>query len=315
MRRTWVRRAVITPRAGGAEFAARVAAARQALTANPDSRDRHKELFRWLALFGALDEAGEVATRWMARDPLDPEALQAAADVAARRGSRDVSIRLLGGVVDVRPDDLALHERLALLHSRAGDDRAACAHRVSAAEIRGDVARLSAALSCAQALGHGEAASAMREAVPDMALRAQLVTAAAAPADPAARGELMVRASWEGREDLDIVLLDPQGRRVSWQGGRAGVTVTGPRDFGREDLGVARASTGTWVVEMVRTGPNTGGSMPTGTVTVSLLGQRVTVPLRMEEDRVRVAHVRVTSEMVLVPMQGPVQGPMPSIAR
>jgi hypothetical protein len=308
MRRTWVRRATIVARTDGDEFAGRVSAARQALMANPDSRDRHKELFRWLSLLGELDQAGEVATQWMARDPLDADALQAAADVAARRGQRDVSVRLLGGVVDVRPDDVALHERLAVLHSRAGDTRAACAHRVAAAEVRGDAARLGAALRCARALGHGEAAAAMRDAVPDVALRAQLAgESASEPVDPSARGELMLRASWSGGDDLDLVLVDPQGRRVSWQGGRAGVTVTGARDTGREELGVSRASTGTWAVEVVRSDASSRGLPVSGTVTVSLLGQRSTLPFRLEGGSVRVAHVRVTSEMVLVPMQGPTQ--------
>jgi len=311
MRRTWVRRAAITPRVGTAEFAGRVATARQALAESPDSRDRHKELFRWLSLQGELDQAGEIATRWMVRDPLDPEALQAAADVAARRGERDVAVRLLGGVVDVRPDDLGLHERLAVLHTRGGNDRAACAHRIAAAEIRGDVARLSAALACARALGHTEAAAVMRDAVPDVTLRAQLATLAAPPGEPSARGELMLRAVWDGGEDLDLVLVDPQGRRVSWQGGRAGVTVTGPRDLGREELGLSRASTGTWLVEVVRAGSAAGGARRTGSVTVSILGQRAVVPFVMEGASARVAQVRVTSEMVLVPMQGPV----PALAR
>ena len=38
-----------------------------------------------------------------------------------------------------------------------------------------------------------------------------------------------------------------------------------------------------------------------------ILGQRSTLPFRLEGGSVRVAHVRVTSEMVLVPMQGPTQ--------
>ena len=84
MRRTWVRRAAVS--AGGtttASLQSRIETARQALSANPDSRDRHRELFRWLSVAGELDEAANVAGRWIARDPLDADALMRQADVSA----------------------------------------------------------------------------------------------------------------------------------------------------------------------------------------------------------------------------------------
>ena len=70
--------------------------------------------------------------------------------------------------------------------------------------------------------------------------------------DTSVRGDLQVSASWYGGEDLDIALIDPQGARISWQGGRAGVTASGATNPSRESLGVSRASTGEWLVEVVR---------------------------------------------------------------
>jgi tetratricopeptide (TPR) repeat protein len=304
MRRTWVRHAAVAPSSeDGAGFTTRIETARRALLSNPDSRDRHRELYRWLSLSGALEEAAEVAQRWATRDPLDPEALQRLSDVAARRGDRDRAVRLLGGAVDVRPDDTGLLERLAVLHERAGDAEAGCAYRVSLSELRGaDAVALGRAARCERAAGRSALAERVLSAAP-APLRAQAeARALEAPAADGLRGEFTIDASWDTSEDLDLALIDPRGARLSWQGGRAGVTARDMQDRGREALGV-RATTGEYLVEVVRARP---GTTPVrGRVTVSLLGERRTIPFVLTNGRQRVARVTVTREMVLVPVSRP----------
>jgi hypothetical protein len=321
MRRTWVRRASVN--AGGATTAslqARIEAARQALSANPDSRDRHRELFRWLSVAGELDEAATVAGRWIARDPLDADALMRLADVAARRGDRLRAMRWLGGVADVRPDDVLLLDRLAMMHARAGDAETACAYRVAAAESRSrDAARVAEAVRCERAGGREAFASKMLELLTDGAQRARaeaLAQGDGADAMGALRGELLAQATWDAGDDLDLVLIDPNGVRVSWQGGRAGTAVGDPLSGGRESLSLARLSTtGEWRLEVVRTGKQVADPLDEdddardaavrGSVTVTALGERRVLPFTLVGSRALVGRVVVTREEQLVPTQGP----------
>ena len=83
-----------------------------ALTASPDSRDKHRALVQALAYAGETERARDVAARWLDRDPLDPQALGYEADLLGRDGQRDRALRTLAGLVDLDPDRVALHERM-----------------------------------------------------------------------------------------------------------------------------------------------------------------------------------------------------------
>jgi len=321
MRRTWVRRAAVS--AGGtttASLQSRIEAARQALSANPDSRDRHRELFRWLSVAGELDEAATVADRWIARDPLDADALMRQADVSARRGDRLRAMRWLGGVADVRPDDVLLLERLATMHARAGDTETACAYRVAAAESRSrDAARVAEAVRCERAGGREAFASKLLELLTDGAQRARAeALALGGGSDPmgALRGELLAQATWESGDDLDLVLIDPSGVRVSWQGGRAGTAVGDALSGGRESLSLSRLSTtGEWRLEVVRTGKQSADPLDDdddardaavrGSVTVTALGERRVLPFTLVGPRALIGRVVVTRQESLVPTSTP----------
>ena len=275
---------------------------------NPDSRDRHRELYRWLALSGDVDEAAEVAARWTGRDPLDPDAITRLADVTALRGEREKSVRILSGVLDVRPDDLAAHERMATLHERANDPEAACAYRVSAAEVRPqDASVVARAVRCERALGRGASAARLLAAVSDATVRTRAEAEAGAVASTSdVRGELTVTASWAGGEDLDLAVVDPRGQRFSWQGGRTGITARQATDLAGEALGVSRLSSGEHVIEVVRTGASRRPLQVR--VTVRALGQERTVNVTLTGERARVAKVNVVRESQLVPAEGPVPG-------
>ena len=310
MRRVWVRRASIATAPSGdqpdASFVARAERARQSLLEMPDSRDRHREVLRWLALTGEVDEAVSLAARWTSRNPLDADAIARTADLAARQGDRERAVRVLAGVLDVRPDDVAAHERMALLHERAGEAERACAYRVTIAELRPrDASALAKALRCERSLGHSQSATRLLDGVTDPTLRARAEAEAATVVDSTegdARGEMTVTATWDGGEDLDVAVIDPRGVRLSWQGGRTGITARRVTDRAGEALGLPRLSTGEHVIEVTRTAPS--NQVIHGRITVRVLGQERTVPFVLSEERVRVAKVNLTREAQLVPAGG-----------
>ena len=97
-----------------------IAAAERAVQDNDLKRDSVKKLYTLYFLSGDLTHASDIAEKWSEHEPLDPDALTARADVAAARGDRDLAIRILGSVVDVRPGDYKAQWRLARLNRWAG---------------------------------------------------------------------------------------------------------------------------------------------------------------------------------------------------
>jgi hypothetical protein len=311
MRRIWVRRGSVA--AGRVETGAdrtRIEAARQALLAVPDSRDRHRDLYRALSIAGEFDEAADIATRWSTRDALDPEAITRLADMAARRGDRDRAVRLLAGIVDVRPDDVTGLTRLAQLHERAGEQDEACAFRVSIAQLRAwEADSFTPAVRCERALGHAASATRLLLSLTDATLR-QRVEAAASVGGSAgvatqgpARGEVTVQASWDAPVDLDVALIDPTGNRISWMGGRTGVTASNVRGLRGEGLGLARGATGEYTVEITRTA-SSDQQFVRGQLELGALGDHRTVAFALApgSNAERVARITITRESQLVPL-------------
>ncbi len=296
VRRVWVRTGEVqtTTSVTSGERRA-VDTAQAALRANPDSRDRHRDLVRALSRAGELGPAKETVRAWMLRDPNDPEALTFLADIAAREGERDESLRVLSGVVDLAPGDASLHERLAKAFERGGDAARACSHRIALAEIQsGDAAKVAAAVRCERALGREEGARWLLDATSDATLRTRIETAASETVDPErARGELMLNATWSGGTDLDVALITPQGSRLSSAGGRTTVSATDSTALGRESVGLRRASVGTYVIEVTRTKAD-DATPAMGRIEVEILGSRRVLEFTMNGPRVTVGRVAVT---------------------
>lgn len=302
MRRVWVRTAAIEGERSAEAYAARVRAARERVAQNPDSRERYRELYRWLSLAGELNEAESVARRWSERDPLDVDALTRLADIALRKGDRAKALRYLASTVDARPQDAARVERLAIAYARLGDEDGACAWRASLAELRrGDANAQAAALRCERARGHSALAALVLEGS-EPAVRARADALAAEPTVVAqSNGELAVEGRWSGGGDADIVLVAPDGLAVSWMGGRTRLLSQGVTSETSERLGVSWASQGEWRVEVVR---GAGESALRGTVTVSVLGRRRVFDVSTEGDRDTVGRVVMTRRSELVPVGG-----------
>jgi hypothetical protein len=310
MRRIFERKATFVPgNSIASDKASEIVAAEAALKAAPDSRDRTASLFALYAASGRVGEAQELAARWASRDALDPDALLARADLAARSGDRDRSARILSGLADVRPGDRAVQERLAAFHEAAGDHRLACRHHLAlAALVPAEAKVVAGATRCAREQGLTELSGLLRADAPER-LRAEIdrLALAAAPAAPPLVGDVRIAATWSGGEDLDVALVDASGKRYAWSGSPSRtvrVSAEDPASLRSETVAVANLPSGSYLVEITRAHDAATGPV-TGEVAFTLPGGVVQkVPFTLTGPRAEVGTVRVFFTSRLVPLEG-----------
>ena len=279
-----------------------VSRAETQLRLEPNSRERHRALVQALAYAGDLERAHTVARQWLERDRLDPEALGYMADVLARIGRRDDSIRTLSGAVNLQPDDRTLHERLAAAFERVGAAEHACAHRIALAAISpADAAVAGRAVRCQRATGRPAAADRLLAAADPLARPRFELAAAEPPAGERATGDLVLRATWSGGSDLDISLIAPDGKRISWLGGRRGVTADGAGRTGSESMALRRISAGNYLVEIARTNPANRAPIA-GSIHVRVLGVERELHFNLASEHATVGRVAVARKSRLVPL-------------
>lgn len=314
MRRVWVGHAAIRAEAGPA-LADKIAAARSALDAAPDERNKHKNLVKLLAQAGRLDDLAAALDVWSGRDPLDADGVAARADLAARRGDRDGSLRILGGALASSAlsarDGAIWAESVARGYERLGRPEV-CAFRVAAAELApANVDAVARAVACEASRGIG--LDGWTEGMPEA--RVRQVVAALAKVDPArpdgSGGELTVSATWDGDVDLDVGVVDPSGRRAGVASRVRSARVVGATAHDRETLSLAAAEAGSYVVEIARTSPESAGRPVSGRLTIRAFGQSRTVPFTLSGTRAEAARVDVRWESELVPVDPPARAPGP----
>lgn len=269
-------------------------------------RSALKELYVVDFLAGDLERAADVAERWSSKDPLDPDALTARADLAAQRGERDLAIRILGSVVDVRPGDYKAQWRLARLHRWAGAPARGCRHSLAVAQLMLQDEKLVAeGVRCARDVGQASWAEDLLAAVTPT-LRGAVERLAAAPrASDELSGDLRVEASWHGAEhDLDLVILHPEGFRVSWLGAptRSVISATDVLSVHREGLALRGAGAGQYAIEIVRSSP--GLEPVRGSLELVAGKARRSVPFVLTGERLRVATAEIKLASRLVPVEG-----------
>ncbi len=306
MRKIWERvgRIVTPPLLPDRVTPEALAMAERDASGDDPSRESMKRLYTLSLLGGHLDRAADVAERWSAKDPLDPDALTARADVAAARGERELSIRILGSVVDVRPGDQKSVFRLARLFRWAGNPELSCRYSLAAAETRSSDPRLlSEAVRCARDLGQAPVASDLMSLADDATRRAAEVFLSAKPIDPSTlSGDLRLEATWDGGDDIDLSLLPPDGARVSWLGAptRAVITARDVRSTSREGLALRGGAPGDYLVEVTR--PSGHRGTVRGSVVVYAAGDRRVVPFELDGTSARVALLKITTRPRLVPL-------------
>ncbi len=281
-----------------------IARAERDAAANALDRDAVKRLYTLYFLSGDVDRASHVAEEWSAKDPLDPDALTARADVAAARGERELAIRILGSVVDVRPGDHKAQWRLARLRRWAGQAALGCRNSLAIAQIRSTDARLlEEAVRCERDLGNADVASALTAAASDATrTAADALLAVPAPDASALLGDLRLQATWDSGDDLDLSLLPSDGNRVSWLGAptKAIITARDVESTSREGLALQGGAPGDYVVEVTR--PEGHTRTVRGSVDITAAGERRSVPFVLDGQRMRVALVKISAKSRLVPL-------------
>ncbi len=304
MKKVWTRQAALGTFDGvSTSIEKAIADAQDALVKNPDSREKHRALVQALSYAGKLDEARDVANRWLERDKLDPQALGYIADILGREGKREQSLRTLAGLVDLDPDRATLHERMINAYERTGRLAQACSHRIALVGLTTKEAakRAGAAARCLRSLGRtGDADLVMASLVDDKARTEAEKAATVAPVDARVAGDLVINAKWENTADLDISLVAPDGTRVSWMGGRTDITVADSTAHDREQLSVKRLKKGNYLIEISRGEP--ANSTVRGTLDVSVLGQKKSMPFELSGERVVVGKISVTMTSHLEPV-------------
>lgn len=305
MRRVWERRGEVlvdrfVPKAASGN--ALTDAARE-LARDDAKRQNLKRAFALSSAAGELAEAARLARRWVEKEPLDPEAITALADVEARRGNRDVAIRMLGSVLDVRPGDTAAHKRLARLERWAGHHDLACRHRIAMAEAKSrDLGLVADAVRCSRELAMQHVAEALLAAAAE-GDRSGIEQRAAqrAPDEAALSGDLRIEASWSGATDLDLALLDTDGHRISWLGAatRAVISAKDATSSSREGLAVRGAAPGEYVLELTR---GNGAGSARGELIVTIADTVRRIPFSFDGEHQAVALLRVTMQPRLVPL-------------
>ena len=323
MKRIFVRHGEIVADASPPVAAEAVAKARAAVAAAPDERSKHKELAKVLARNGQLEELAESLEKWSKRDPLDFDVIVSRADLVARQGDRDESLRVLGGALAASAldakDAVLLAQAVAASYERLGRAEA-CAFRITAAELKTtDADAVARAIVCERADGRPDAAEAWMSRLKDAGARAAVTAAIArveaAKAAPNPTGDIVVDATWDGGAgvDLDVAIVDPSGRRASAASRLRGAKVKDASSTARETLALSSGEGGTFVVEIARaSGSRAGGDPPvTGSVTIRAFGQSRVVPFTLTSQRTQLARVVARWEAQLVPFDGDTVGFVP----
>jgi len=297
MRRTWVRVPSVSPYDGVNENIKKVIASSEAaLAASPDSREKHRALVQALAYAGEIDRAREIANKWLERDKLDPQALGYQADLLGRDGQRELALRTLAGLIDLDADRSALHERMVRAYEAAGRMSQACAHRIALVALSPkDAAIVGATMRCLRSIGRDDDAQIVAKDLPDDSMRAAAEKAATIPViAPKLGGDLVVNARWETTADLDLSIVTPSGERVSWMGGRTDVVVGDVSNSQKEQLALKSLKRGNYLIEISRGGTSTGPIR--GSIDVSVLGTKKTLPFELLGSRVVIGRLAVALE-------------------
>ena len=288
------------------ELATTLTDAEAAQKATPDSRDKTVAFFKSLVAAGRIGEAQELTAKWSQRDALDPEALFARADLAAMTGSRDRALRILSGIADVRPGDKAIQTRLASTFMQMGARDLACQNRITLSDLDStDVNAAAGAVRCTQDLGFSGLATAIRDGV-DVNLRSRVDDATKTVKLDVAplAGDVKVTATWSAPVDLDVALIDRNGKRFSWLGSplkSVNVSVSDPTSTRTETLGVQGLNAGNFVIEVVRASSST--QPVSGELTIAMPGGETRkVPFVLTGNRAEVGSMRVFFTSRLVPV-------------
>ena len=281
---------------------ARVDALSRLVSRDPTRRSAHGKLVR-AAIRAGHPGAMEFARDWAEVDPDHAPALLSLADMLNAAGD-PAAARAYASAVEVRPFNKRQHEDLAIGLTGKGDLTRACSHRQAIVSIdpsqvehhaqlircfnaarRVDDARRALADARSRAEGKGKALEATFAT-----LESELAAVALPPEVKLHRGaQLQATVTWTGEDDLDIVVVDKRGRRLSALRPQGKVRV---REGTRDETLTMRRVKGSVFVEVVRQSGAPVATPVSGTLTVKTSsGRKKTIPFTLREGTIRLAKV------------------------
>jgi hypothetical protein len=285
--------------------------AETALKLSPESRDKTVLLYKALMASGRVGEALELASKWSNKDALDPDALIARADLAAMNGDRERALRILSGLADVRPSDKSMQKRLATVFTQMGAPDLACQHQIALADLDAkDTSAVAAALRCSQDQGLSNLGQTLLASAPSKDKdKIENIARSLKPSElPALLGDLRVTATWTAPVDLDLAIIDKNGKRLSWLGSAAPNLTVRAKDAtstSTETLSLSGMPSGNFMVEVVRAKSSASSGPITGELTFTLPGGETRkVPFTVTNQRAEVGSLRVFFTSRLVPLSG-----------
>ncbi len=273
-----------------------IEALRRAVQAEPTRRSAHGALVR-AALRGGHADALPAARAWAEADPEHAPALLALADALAAQGD-PLAARAYASAVELAPFVGKEHATLARGFELAGDLRRACSHRRAQVSIDPRDVEARAQLSaCLARRGEPVAARAQLDRARADArgpLAAIAVAQAVLAGEPAAvvlprRGQLRATLRWRGEDDLDVAVVDRQGRRRSARHPLGVAVAEGP---GLDRLVLPRVA-GSVIVEVTRSHALDDEDLPPVAAELELRvgGRTRVVPVVLTRGSARVARV------------------------
>ncbi len=308
MRRVWYKEAVVRGAGDATRWEEAQLAQREArLDEEPNSRERTLAVVRWRIRVGQLEGAERMAQAWLARDRMDAEALLTLSDLAARRGDLERAQELLASAVEVDPRAGAAQARMAAIYDAAGEDAQGCEHLMARAlSLRSDPQAQADAIRCGSP--RERILSGLETSIRD---RAELILERE-PKSARVNGPFQpfqIDATWDGAADLDLVVVSPAGRVISWLGGAAAQSVEDARSGGHEKLVYKASDTGRWQIFVVRHGGGVSDEAPaaiSGTLRVTAHGttRRMEFALSEGSSVAHAADIDVQSKSRLEPVRG-----------
>lgn len=304
MRRIWERKGSFSPEHVPQDANLRaLTKAEDLLDREPERRGALKSLLALYERRAEFDHADLLIGRWIDKEPLDSDALTARADAAASRGQRGDAIRLLGSVIDARPDDVKAQQRLARLYRWSGELAQSCRYWLALAEFHADKAEwLAQAVRCSRStdqawLGEyllGNATDAVRQ-------QAERLLARTPELADALSGDLRAEAVWSGDADIDIAFITPEGYRVSWLGAPTRQVISARDVTSRrgEGLALRGAPAGSYVIQLVRVA---GAGTIEGELSLTVADLKRTVPFTLSGERTIAGIASIKTVAKLVPV-------------
>ena len=225
----------------------RVQALTASVAADPTNRAAHSKLVR-TAMATNHPETLAFARAWADVDPEHTGALEALADALARDGD-PIALRAYESIVEVQPFAAREHESLARAYENAGDFARACSHRRALVSIAPTLSHQAGLVGCLQRAGRAtDAAEAERTFVTAASTgrsqHAASLSRAIASSTPSLgrRGQLRATLTWAGSDELDVAIVDRQGRRISTLHDRGAARTLEGRGQEELDLSKVRGS-------------------------------------------------------------------------